>query len=46
MTWQPSTFNLDFQQTARFETNDPSRIELDLTVKGKVQQVVQATPGH
>ncbi len=44
LTWQPSTFKLDFQQTARFETNDPSRIELDLTVQGKVQQVVQTTP--
>jgi hypothetical protein len=44
MTWQPSTFNLDFQQSARFQTNDPARIELDLTVRGKVQQVVQSLP--
>ncbi len=44
LTWQPSTFHQEFQQTARFQTNDPSRIELDLTVKGKVQQVVQTVP--
>lgn len=44
LTWQPSSFNPEFEQTARFQTNDPGRIELDLTVKGKVQQVVQASP--
>ncbi|MCA9167966.1 MAG: DUF1573 domain-containing protein [Planctomycetales bacterium] len=44
LTWQPSTFKLDFHQTARFRTNDPGRIELDLTVKGRVQQVVQTNP--
>ena len=44
LTWQPSSFNPKFEQSARFTTNDPGRLELDLTVKGKVQQVVQVTP--
>lgn len=44
LTWQPSTFKRDFQQTARFQTNDPARVELDLTVKGQVQQIVEIIP--
>jgi hypothetical protein len=44
LTWQPSSFNPEFQQTARFTTNDPSRIELDLTVKGLVAEMVQVSP--
>jgi hypothetical protein len=44
MTWKPSTFNPEFEQSARFQTNDPSRIELDLTVFGKVQQLLQISP--
>jgi hypothetical protein len=44
LSWKPSTFNPEFEQTARFQTNDPSRIELDLTVAGKVQQLVQISP--
>lgn len=44
LTWQPSTFRRDFQQTARFQTNDPARVELDLTVKGQVQQIVEIIP--
>lgn len=44
LTWQPSSFDEHFHQTARFKTNDPARLELDLSVEGKVQQVVQAKP--
>lgn len=44
MTWQPSSFNPDFEQTARFTTNDPARIEFDLTVKGLVAEMVQLSP--
>ena len=44
LTWQPSTINSDFHQTARFQTNDPGRIELDLTVRGRVLQLIQFQP--
>lgn len=44
LTWQPVTFRPDFQQTARFQTNDPARVELDMTVKGRVQQIVELVP--
>jgi hypothetical protein len=44
LVWTPSTINPEFEQTARFQTNDPSRIELDLTVAGKVLQLVQLSP--
>ena len=44
LSWQPSSFNPVFEQTARFKTNDPGRIELDLTVKGRVLQILQIEP--
>lgn len=44
LTWQPSTNRPDFQQSARFQTNDPARVELDLTIKGRVQQIVEVVP--
>jgi hypothetical protein len=44
LAWQPNDYRLEFAQTARFLTNDPARLELDLTVKGRVQQLVRPVP--
>ncbi len=44
LVWTPTKYKLDFSQTARFRTNDPRQFELDLRVKGRVQQIVQANP--
>lgn len=44
LSWQPNDYKLEFAQTARFVTNDPARLELDLTVQGRVQQIVRPVP--
>jgi hypothetical protein len=44
LTWQPAKYDLEFSQTATFLTNDPSRPELQLTVKGRVQQIWRYDP--
>ena len=44
LSWKPNDYKLEFSQTARFQTNDPARLELDLTVQGRVQQIVRPVP--
>ncbi|MCP4189574.1 MAG: DUF1573 domain-containing protein [Planctomycetaceae bacterium] len=44
LSWQPNNYSLDFSQIARFKTNDPSMRELDLRIKGRVQQIVRPVP--
>ncbi len=44
LSWHSNDYRLEFRQAARFGTNDPARLELDLTVKGRVQQIVRPDP--
>ena len=44
LSWKPNNYKLEFSQTARFQTNDPSQIELDLKIRGRVQQIVRPVP--
>lgn len=44
LSWRPNSYKLVYGQVARFETNDPARLELDLTIKGRVQQIFRAVP--
>ena len=39
LSWKPNNYGLDFNQIARFKTNDLSMQELDLQIKGRVQQI-------
>lgn len=42
--WRPTKYNLEFNQSAMFRTNDPSYPELKVTIKGRVQQILRNFP--
>lgn len=42
--WRPTKYNLQFNQSAVFRTNDPSYPELKVTIKGRVQQILRNFP--
>ena len=42
--WKPTKYNLEFNQSALFRTNDPSHPELKVTIKGRVQQILRNFP--
>ena len=44
LSWKSNDYKLEFSQTARFQTNDPSQLELDLRIRGRVQQIVRPVP--